>query len=169
MDYLGIVINGYFDKNNRSFLLEYFFSEYKKAEKEHYGASRFFEGCLGVIEPWELYIKSKVFDRVNELHIVIEAAKSGRLSFADLGGKTIEQKTIEAIKHYEQELENVRQDGGGDTTFTAHLASLTNGRIFYNISYPEILQIKKAIMLAREKAITPDPLPPEQTETKTEH
>ena len=46
MNYLEIVLQGYFNDNNREFLEGYFFREFKKAEKEQFfEAVEFFNGC----------------------------------------------------------------------------------------------------------------------------
>lgn len=36
MEFLSIVINGYFEENNIEFLEKYFLREFKKAEKEQF-------------------------------------------------------------------------------------------------------------------------------------
>jgi hypothetical protein len=152
MNYSEIVIQGYFNENNRTFLEKYFLREYRKAEKEQFfEADEFFNGCLKVIEGWEKYLQKQVFERKNELYLMLNEAKNGTLSYADLEGKTIEQKRQETIEYCEQELKDVRTDGIGSTTFTIHLSSLTNWRINYNMKYDELLQIKFSILEAFRK------------------
>lgn len=63
MDYLEIVLRGYFDDNNRGYLENYFHREFKKAEKEHFLPDAFFGGCLDVIEKLEQNIQFKLLNR----------------------------------------------------------------------------------------------------------
>lgn len=163
MDYLEIVLRGYFNENNREFLEKYFLREYKKAEKEQFfEADEFFSGCLKVIEGWEKHLQNKVFERKKELYLMLNGAKNGTMKYGDLQGKTIEEKRRETIEYCEQELKDVRPNGIGSLSFTVHLHSLTNGRIAYNMPYNELLVIKIAILKAFKKTqpIT-EPLPPQ--------
>lgn len=163
MNYLDIVLQGYFNDNNREFLERYFFREFKKAEKEQFfEAVEFFNGCLKVIEGWEKHLQDKVFERKRELYLMLNEAKNGTLSYAELEGKTIEEKRQETIQYCEQELKDVRPDGIGSLSFTVHLHSLTKGRIAYNMAYNEVLQIKLSILKAFEKTQPNiEPLPPQ--------
>ena len=163
MNYLEIVLQGYFNDNNREFLEKYFFREFKKAEKEQFfEAVEFFNGCLKVIEGWEKHLQDKVFERKRELYSVLNAARNGTLSYAEFEGKTIEEKWRETIQYCEQELKDVRPDGIGSLSFTVHLHSLTNGRIAYNMAYSEVLQIKLSILKAFKKTQpNNEPLPPQ--------
>lgn len=163
MNYLEIVLQGYFNENNREFLEKYFFREFKKAEKEQYfEALEFFSGCIKVIESWEKYLQEQVFKRKNELYLMLNGAKNGTMKYGDLQGKTIEEKRKETIQYCEQELKEVRPDGIGSLSFTVHLQSLTNGRIAYNMPYNELLVIKIAILKAFKKTQPNiEPLPPQ--------
>lgn len=163
MNYLDIVLQGYFNDNNREFLERYFFREFKKAEKEQFfEAVEFFNGCLKVIEGWEKYLQDKVFEQKRELYLTLNEAKNGTLLYAELEGKTIEEKRQETIQYCKQELKDVRPDGIGSLSFTVHLHSLTKGRIAYNMAYNEVLQIKLSILKAFEKTQPNiEPLPPQ--------
>jgi len=154
MNYLKIVLQGYFNENNREFLEKYFLREFKKAEKEQlFEADEFFNGCIEVIEGWEKHLQCIVFERENELYLSLNAAKNGTMEYGNLEGKTIEQKRQETIEYCEQELKEVRTDGIGSMSFTVHLHSVTNGRISHNMSYNELLTIKLAIQTAKTKTI----------------
>ncbi len=154
MNYLKIVLQGYFNENNREFLEKYFLREFKKAEKEQlFEADEFFNGCIEVIEGWEKHLQCRVFERENELYLSLNAAKNGTMEYGNLEGKTIEQKRQETIEYCEQELKEVRPDGIGSMSFTVHLHSVTNGRISHNMSYNELLTIKLAIQTAKTKTI----------------
>lgn len=166
MDYLDIVLQGYFNENNRDFLEKYYFREFKKAEKEQFfEADEFFNGCIKVIESWEKSLQDKVFERKNELHLMQNGAKNGTMKYGDLQGKTIKEKRQETIEYCEQELKDVRPDGIGSLSFTVHLHSLTNGRIAYNMPYNEVLYIKQSILKAFQQTQSQkQALQPQQTE-----
>ncbi len=166
MDYLGIVLEGYFNENNREFLEKYFLREYKKYEKEQFfEADEFFNGCLKVIESWEKHLQDKVFEQKRELYLMLNIAKNDTFTYAELEGKTIEHERQEIIEYCTQELKDVRPDGIGSLSFTAHLHSLTNRRIAYNMTYGEIFNIKQSILKAFQKSQSNiEPLPPQQSE-----
>lgn len=169
MNYLEIVLQGYFNENNRGFLDNYFFMEYKKAEKEQFfKADMFFNGCLKVIEGWEKYLQDEIFKRKTDLYLMLNEARNGTLSYSDMEGKTIEQKRQETIEYCEQELKDVRPDGIGSLSFKVHLSSLTTGRIAYNMAYNEVLQIKLSILRAFQKTQT-NVDEPEKSELPTHH
>jgi hypothetical protein len=156
MDYLEIVLKGYFNENNRKFLEKYFFREFKKAEKEQlFEADEFFNGCLKVIKGWEKHLQYKVFERQRELYLILNIAN--------------EQRRHESIEYCKQELKDVRPDGIGSISFTVDLHSLTNGRISYDMAYNEVLYIKHSILKAFKKT-QPDieTLPPQPINNETE-
>jgi hypothetical protein len=69
MNYLDIVLKGYFNRNNREHLSKYFFREFKKAEKEYYEADEFFNGCLNVIEAFERNLDKQIYEEKKELYL----------------------------------------------------------------------------------------------------
>jgi hypothetical protein len=75
MDYGQIVLQGYFDENNRSFLIEYFVREFKKAEKENYTSNVFFNGCLSSLSPIKEQLTIKFNKRKLELSLIINNIK----------------------------------------------------------------------------------------------
>jgi hypothetical protein len=167
MNYLEIVLQGYFNDNSREYLEEYFLRAYKRAESEQFfGADEFFNGCLNVIEGFEACITNMVLKRKWELQSALGAAERGTLSYNDMEGKTIEQKNQETIENCKKELEDIRPDGVGNRSFTIHLFSITNGRFDGHLTYDEILQIKlsiyKAFNKAQSKVETPPPQPEKQ-------
>jgi hypothetical protein len=153
MNYLEIVLQGYFDENNKEYLDKYFYREYKKAEKEHFEADEFFNGCLKLIEVWEGHLLEQVSNRYCDLCMMLANAKDGTLKYDNLEGKSYEQKTQETIKYCEHELADQRPDGIGSIFFTVHLRSLTNGQFAYNMPYSELLQIKLAILETYQKIL----------------
>jgi len=166
MDYLEIVLQGYFNENNREFLSKYFLREYKKAKKEFFEADEFFEGCLRVIERWEKDLQSKVFERKKQLYQMINVAKNGTMKLADLKGKTIEQARQEKIEYCEQELKDVRPDGIGNITYYVNLFQLTNGRIRESLPYNELGIIKESISNAYQRVKSQNETASRQQSTK---
>jgi hypothetical protein len=154
MNYLEIVIQGYFNQNNREYLEKYFLREFKKAEKEEYfEADEFFNGCLKITEGWKKYLRDLVNERKRELEGMLNDARNGTLIFANMEGKTIDQLKEETIQYCIEELESIRPDGIGGETYYVHLSSLTKGRIGYQMEYDEVLQIEIAILKAFKKAL----------------
>lgn len=163
MNFLEIVLQGYFNENNREYLKKYFLREYKKAEKEQFfEADEFFSGCLKITDQWKNYLQNMVLERKRELYLMLAGARDGTLSYGEMEGKTIEQKRKETIEYCEQELKDVRPDGIGSVSFTVHLHSLTKGRIAYNMYYDEVEQIKLAILNAKKDLL------PQETKIKKE-
>ncbi len=69
MDYLEIVLRGYFDDNNRGYLENYFYREFKKAEKQFFLPDAFFGGCRKIIEQLEQHIRFKLLNRKGDSSI----------------------------------------------------------------------------------------------------
>lgn len=134
MNYLEIVLKGYFDKNNREFLDKYFFREFKKAEKEHFfEADEFFNGCLKVIENWEENLQKKVFERKKELNQYLCSLKK-------------EERNNEFIRKQKEEIEYLKLNG--NINFR-----LNNGKNVV-LKIEEISYIQNAIEQAFEKTNT---------------
>lgn len=153
MNYLDIVLTGYFNENNRQFLEKYFFREYRKAEKNQFiEDDEFFSGCLKVIKDWEKSFQNKVFERKRELYLMIDLAKKDTIENANRENVSNEKGNLDIIEHCEKDLKEVRPDGIGSVSFTLNLHSLTNGRIAHNLYYEELIQIKLSILRAFERA-----------------
>lgn len=110
MNYLKIIVKGYFDKINRKFLKEYFLREFKKAEKEYFSPEVFFTGCLTVVQELEEHIKAKLHDRKEYLQRQINDAKNGLSQYRDMEGKTIEQQRQETIENCTLQLSRLSED-----------------------------------------------------------
>lgn len=133
MDYLEIVLNGYFNKDNRADLPKYFVREFKRAAKEDYDAEEFFSACLRVIERWVTYLDEKMNERKREVNSMLLRAKSKK-----------------EIRDFKEALAEISINN-----YTVHLNSLTNARVSYSMPYNEVLQIKNAINEAYQKASAP--------------
>jgi hypothetical protein len=149
MNYLNIVLSGYFDSTTSKYLDRYFFREFKKAETEQsLEADEFFSGCLSVIEEWEKHLQGKVFKEMERLISHQELAERGELTYENMEGKTIEQKRQETIEQCEIGLK-----ANDKFKHTVNLSSLTGGRVAYTMYYGEVLLIKSSITEAFEKAL----------------
>lgn len=67
MNFKYIVINGYVTEYDRNHLVEYFYREYKKAEKEYYDADECFDGFLSVIDEIKTYFHNVYVDHYKNL------------------------------------------------------------------------------------------------------
>jgi hypothetical protein len=69
MNYLEIVLHGYFNQNDRNHLEKYFQSKFKEAEKEKFIDSEvFFSGCLKVIEEFKNDIQKQISKKKLQLN-----------------------------------------------------------------------------------------------------
>ena len=151
MDYLEIVLQGFFNKSSRKHLPDYFLQKFKKAKKdEFFEADVFFSGLTSIIEYWENDIQRRVSKRKDMILDTIFHAKNGTLKYdnKDMEGKTIEQKNRETIEDCKQELKYIRPDGIGRASYRIHLSDYKQG-FNYSMAYDEILEIKKAITTAQ--------------------
>jgi len=151
MDYLEIVLQGYYNKDSRKHLPDYFLQKFKKAKKdEFFEADEFFSGLIKIIEYWENDIQRRVSKRKDMILDMIFHAKNGTLKYdnKDMEGKTIEQKNRETIEDCKQELKYIRPDGIGRASYRIHLSDY-NTRYNYSMAYDEILEIKEAITTAQ--------------------
>lgn len=142
MDYLELVLKGFFDPNDRLHLSNYYFREFKKAEKDHYKANVFFEGCLAVINSFTHHLDQKLQERKTELYFMLARAKSKESSFINDNDvtKTFEQKCEDLAAYCNEELSNI-----GLHNFTVHLSSITKNRFCYNMSYEEVKYLYQTI------------------------
>ena len=76
LNYRTIVLNGYFDENDRQFLTEYFVREFKTAEKENYTHNVFFNGCLNVLNEFNEQIDKMIHNRKNDIYFIVSDLKS---------------------------------------------------------------------------------------------
>lgn len=145
MDYLTVILNGYFNENNREHLPEFLYREALKAEAKHYMPDEFFNGLKKVLQRWKNEFYNQHSEYVNDRINTIEAAKSGKIEYANLD-KPIEAKHQETVKRCQQEKGDASLDN-----FFIQLHKLTGGKIAYTMQYNELLSIEDAINKAAEK------------------
>jgi hypothetical protein len=142
MDYLEIVLRGYYNENNREHLVDYFFSEFKKAEKETFCSSDlFFGGCMKIIDAFNENYQEQFFELQRQLNQYLVSAQVINKDF---------------VKSFKERIEYEKLNG--NTNFR-----LKNGTNL-QISKKEITYIESAIINAENNLKS---LPPQQTETKT--
>lgn len=137
MDYLDIVLSGL---NNPEYLDRYFFRKFKKAEKEFFEAEEFFGRCLEVVDSFDKEIIFRYKDRKNELSSMLNLAKNGTLRHND-NTKTDDEQNKETIEWCESELLSLNK-----YNFPISLYALSNGKYTGNLSYNEVVSLKKAIL-----------------------
>jgi hypothetical protein len=154
MDFLDLVLKGYTNKNNREFLDKYFYREFKKAEKNQYfEPEEFFKGCFDIVESFKEELQNKVWKRKQELLMMLERARNKTSKYADLQGKTIEEKRKETIEYCEKELESETTYSIGSMSFTVHLMSMTSGRYLGSLYHHEIDLIETNIIKAKIRVL----------------
>jgi hypothetical protein len=131
MNYLEVVLQGYFNENNREFLDKYFFREFKKAEKEHFfEADEFFNGCLKFVDILKENYKKQYIEIQSELNNYLVSVKK-------------EDRDNEFIEQKKEEIEFLKLNG--NTNFR-----LSNGKNVI-LKIEEISYIQNAIVQAFEK------------------
>lgn len=134
-DYLKIVLDGCI-KNESEFWNSYFFREFKIAEKEHYQANEFFNGCLKIAEAFEYDVKKQYFDREMELLSDLNGTKAGTIT---------SENPKDSIEYYENELREMEKNKFNDFYVQSRVIPM-GVHIFYN----HILKIKDAISEAEQ-------------------
>jgi hypothetical protein len=155
MDYLKIVLDGYLNPSTREHLTDYFFREYKKAEKEFFNPKEFFKsGCLGVLELLKTDIKNRLFEEKNRVYQMINAANSGNLKYHELTDTQMQEPNLvqaqkeKLLKHCDSRLSEL-----SEKSFDALLTTLTNGRFLGSLSWESIRYIEFSILTAFERII----------------
>lgn len=145
MDFLRIILDGYFDENNREHLSKYFYRQFKKAEKdEFFEATEFFDGCDNILDVWEKDLTNRIHRRKKELYQLINIVQNDN-SLSE------EERSIK-IKSFKKELENERPDGIGNSTYSIFLPNVTNNKVHGNLPYSEFEYIKASLLKARIKS-----------------
>ena len=101
--YKATVLRGFFDDNNREFLVEYFIREFKKAEKENYTANVFYKGCFRSLDEIKSNLASQFHERKKELSWIISDIKS------KLKEGSKDETLNEKLSSVKDELENLKQ------------------------------------------------------------
>jgi hypothetical protein len=101
--YKATVLRGFFDDNDREFLVEYFVREFKKAEKENYTANVFYNGCFKSLTEIRAKLANLFQERKRELSWIINDIK------LKLKGGDTDNSLNEKLNSVKDELENLSQ------------------------------------------------------------
>jgi hypothetical protein len=142
MQFTEIMLEGRFIENNYNNFNSYLFREYKKAEREHYSAKEFFEGCLGAVNIWEKYITDRVASRKMEIYDMLTRARSETDDYGDLNGQSIEERRQQTVDYCLNIINNSPTHGIHGETYYANFFHITSGRIRYNMEHEEIIDIE---------------------------
>lgn len=148
MDYLEIVLQGYYNENNREHLVDYFFSEFKKAEKETFCSSDlFFGGCMKVIDAFNANYDEQIYKQQIQLDKYLVNKEENK--------KEINE---EFVKDFKAQIEYQKLNGNTNLR-------LKNGMMLH-LKKNEITYVGNAIISAKA-SIQLKNLPPQQPETQT--
>jgi hypothetical protein len=124
INFQELVLNGYFVPFNQTHLSNYFYREFKKAEKKYYDADEFFDCCLmAITELIDLYNK-KIRSEISDLETIFKGDDESAL-----------------------EIEEMRKGN-----FALELISFGDRSIPHRINLHQITGIKKAINEAYQKS-----------------
>jgi len=146
MDYIRIVLKGFIDSTTRPYLSEYFIREFKKAEKEHFGADEFFGGCLKV--PALLVNKLRKYYN--------EDKRDARYTLRVLESET--PQNLNEINEQKKYLEYLEKAGLDHTSVELYPYI----SIYYELSNEEIKEIRGAITQAFIQVVNPIQITPPQ-------
>ncbi|WKL43800.1 hypothetical protein [Flavobacterium sp. ZE23DGlu08] len=132
MNYLEIILRGYYNENDRKFLNKYFIRECEKAKKEHYDLEEFFNVLTNGIELLKREIQDRLYKRQHELYLI-----------QDNGNE-------EYIEYCENELSTLSFE-----KFPINLLLLTNDKFRGNLYYSEVLFIDEKINEAQKELNQP--------------
>jgi len=128
MNYLEIILRGYYNENDRKFFSTYFIRECEKSKKEHYDLEEFFNGLTSSIE----LLKSKIQDRLSERQHKLYLLQ-------DIGNE-------KHIEYCENELSTLSFE-----KFPINLLHLTDDRFRGNLYHSEVLFIDEKINEAQKE------------------
>ena len=127
MNFLNIVIQGYCNENNREYLVDYFISEFKKAEKDSFcSTDLFFGGCFKIIEEFNKNLKDQIHKQQRELNQYLKSVGAN--------------KDEKFVNHFNEQIEYEKLNG--NTNFR-----LENGTML-RLTQKQITDIETAISFA---------------------
>jgi hypothetical protein len=130
MNFLNIVIQGYCNENNREYLVDYFISEFKKAEKDNFcSTDLFFGGCFKIIEEFNKNLKDQIHNQQRELNQYLKSVGAN--------------KDEKFVNHFNEQIEYEKLNG--NTNFR-----LENGTML-RLTQKQITDIETAISFANSK------------------
>jgi hypothetical protein len=138
-DYLKIVLDGWLNLNNRNHLTSYFKRQMKTAESEFYSNYEFIDGCNTIVKAFETEMERRLFERQNELYMIIDRVESKDCEFWEVGGKKINR--IKHIEELNNTVETIKKEN-----YPVNLLHITNRGYFGFINYTELNFIKISLL-----------------------
>jgi len=142
--YRTTVLQGFFDDNDREFLVEYFVREFKKAEKESYSAEVFFSGCIKPLGKIKSILNNLFNDRKRELYMLIDMQRS------KVNNENKEEDLQEKIESFQQELKELKESG-----FNTPVQLKDHPRLSMQFNTKSVEYIEASILKAHQKVSTP--------------
>jgi hypothetical protein len=150
MDYIDIILRGYYNENDKQFLSKYFIRECKKVQKENYSFDEFFNGLTNGINILKQEYENRFNKRLNELYLLLDGAENKTLTYQKLKTNSIEQEYKKTIDYCESEIEKIHFE-----QFPLNLLHFTNDKYRGNLYYNEIEFINNEITNALKEINQP--------------
>jgi hypothetical protein len=152
MDFLRLVLDGWANKSDRKNLPQYFFRQYKQAERDHfYTKDVFFNNCLDVIAALENDIEEQINKEIYESDKALYQALRGTIEYAEEDKtKTKEQRDRETIESMVERIRYLRHEGRDGFSVMPYIL------IPYNyvgkLNLQDLAALREAINKANEEA-----------------
>lgn len=122
-------------------MTDYFFRIFKKAEKEYISPKVYFEsGCLAKVDGFKTDIKNRLYEEKNRNYtMLLGAAKAGTVKYHELTDEQMNNPKL--VKEQKKNLLNYCNDKLSElseTSFSAFLTEITNGRYLGSLSWESI-------------------------------
>lgn len=151
--YRTIVLQGYFNENEREYLDDYFVREFKKAEKNNYSQNVFFSGCLNVLNEFNNQIDKLYQKQKRDYYFIVSDLKSQIEKESDTEKKlTLMSRLSEAQKELIHILENKKKKG-----FSYPVQLRSDSILSMQFDTEIINYIENSILKAQEAATIPQP------------
>ncbi|MCD8409671.1 hypothetical protein [Tenacibaculum finnmarkense] len=147
MNYTEIVLNGYCNPDSRGYLDNYFFRQFKKAQKDFYEADEFFSGCFRVTRFFEAEMNKRRIERITELYQIIDWHKRGMRGDSD----TPKEPTTEDLKLVNILKEEI--EGLSCENFPFNLFGFNNNKYSGQLWFNELKFIEANLEKAKKKAL----------------
>lgn len=147
MDYLEILIRGYFSRSSRSVLDQYFLRKFHEAEDKQYTAEEFFSGCFTVIRKLYMEIDRRLHEEKRDLLKLKGMYEKGMDSTSDNPKKPTEDQIANVIE-IDKELSQLNAE-----YFPANLNRITENKIYGQLYFSEVQYIEHSLKKAKESVL----------------
>jgi hypothetical protein len=155
MDYLEIILRGYFNDANRAYLDKYFIQVFKKAERDFFiDAEVFFSGLESQVSKMKRNLENRMNNRKGELTFLLTSAQNNTLKYNNVfSDKSIEDLHNETIENCKKALELININD-----FDVDLGGISNNIHTGSLRYDQVSIIENEIQKAKLKVRTPNDL-----------